>query len=684
CFDQPDLKARYELRVSAPADWTVLGNGPSQPVTPGRWVITPTGPLPSYAVTVVAGPYTSLTEEHTGIRLGLHARTSLAAELEVAAADIFDVTRRGLDYYAELFGVPYPFGDYHQAFVPDFNAGAMENPGCVTLRDTFLHRGRATTAERATRAGVVAHELAHMWFGDLVTMRWWDDLWLNESFAEYLGHRCCDAVTRYPLWTDFGVIRKDWGAVADQSPSSHPVAGHAASDTETVLQQFDGISYAKGAAVLKQLAAYLGEDVFLGGLRSYIRRHAWGNAELGDLLAAWADAGGDSLEPWAAAWLQTAGMDAIDVTAAPVHVVRRAAPGGAGRRHALRALSVDARGGLAELAEFTLADQPIPLTVPPESALVVPDGTDATWAKIRFGPDGWARLGSVLPRIADEPVLVVISNAIRDAVRDAELAPAAALDLIVTGMAGITADIIVEALFRFAADQLAGPYAPLAERAARLAQVAETTAELLRGAPPGSDRQLVAFRLLVRCTSDQVMLRRWLDEQRLPPGMVLDPELGWQIVQRLSALDPDPSPIETALTRDPSAAGRVSAARARAMLGRPEAKDQVWSWLMQPSELSPHELYAVAEGFFQASQTELTKEYVSRYFAEIGVTAEFRTGWVLGEVAARAYPWTAANLETLSLAEAALAGNLPGPVRRAVLDGTDRLRRAVRSLQRFG
>ena len=684
CFDQPDLKARYELRISAPEDWTVLGNGPSRSKLPGRWVITPSGPLPSYAVTVVAGPYISLAEEHTGIPLGLHARASLAAELEVAAADVFEVTRRGLDYYDELFGVPYPFGEYHQAFVPDFNAGAMENPGCVTLRDTFLHRGRTTITDRSRRAGVVAHELAHMWFGDLVTMRWWDDLWLNESFAEYLSMRCCAAVTRYQQWTDFGVVRKDWGSVADQSPTSHPVAGCAADDAESALQQFDGISYAKGAAVLKQLAAYLGEDVFVGGLRSYIRRHAWGNAELGDLLAAWAAAGEGGLEPWAAAWLQTAGMDVIDVTAEPVQVVRRAVPGGVGRRHALRVLSVDARGATAELGEFTLADQPIPLAIPPDAVLVVPDGTDTAWAKIRFGPDGWARLGSVLPRIADEPVLVVVSNAIRDAVRDAELAPAAALDLIVTGMAEVRSNIIVDALFRFAADQLAGPYAPVAERAARLARVAETAAELLHSALPGSDRQLIAFRLLVRCTSDQVMLRRWFDEQRLPQGMVLDLELGWQIVQRLAALDPDPSLIEAALARDASTAGRVSAARARATLGRSDTKDQAWAWLMQPSQLSPHELYAVAEGFFEASQTELTREYASRYFAEIGATAEFRSGWVLGEVAVRAYPWTAATHETLRLAEAALAGNLPGPVRRALLDGTDRLRRAVGSLERFG
>ena len=275
CFDQPDLKARYEIRVKAPENWTILGNGPSRPIPGGQWMISPSAPLPSYAVTLVAGPYTSIIENHAGIRLGLHARTSLTAELEAASEELLDITRRGLDYYAELFGVPYAFGEYHQAFVPDLNAGAMENPGCVTLRDTFLYRGRATAAERATRAGVVTHELAHMWFGDLVTMRWWDDLWLNESFAEYLGHRCCAAVTPYPLWIDFGVIRKDWGSVADQSPTSHPVAGQAADDTETALQQFDGISYAKGAAVLKQLAVYLGDEVFLGGLRSYITRHVF-------------------------------------------------------------------------------------------------------------------------------------------------------------------------------------------------------------------------------------------------------------------------------------------------------------------------------------------------------------------------------------------------------------------------
>ena len=273
CFDQPDLKSRYEINVEAPDAWTVLGNGPSENSTPGRWRITPAAPLSTYFVTLVAGPYASVYAEHAidgvGIPLGLHVRASLGSQLQAEADDLLEVTRASFDYYHRVFGVRYPFGEYHQAFVPDFNAGAMENPGCVTLRDQFIYRSRATAAERATRAGVVAHELAHMWFGDLVTMTWWDDLWLNESFAEYMAHRCCTESTRYPLWTEFGILRKDWGFQADQAPSTHPVAGNGAPDADAALQDFDGISYAKGAAVLRQLAAHLGDEVFFGGLRHH-------------------------------------------------------------------------------------------------------------------------------------------------------------------------------------------------------------------------------------------------------------------------------------------------------------------------------------------------------------------------------------------------------------------------------
>ena len=280
------------------------------------------------------------------------------------------VTRQSFDYYHELFGIPYPFGEYHQAFVPDFNAGAMENPGCVTLRDGFLYRGRATEADRGRRANVIAHELAHMWFGDLVTMRWWDNLWLNESFAEYLAHRCCTAATAYPLWTEFGILRKDWGLVADQSPSTHPIAGQDATDTQIALQNFDGIAYAKGAAVVKQLASHLGDAVFVAGLRSYIDRFAFGNATFEDLIDTWTAAGAVDLGTWAEAWLRTAGPDTIDVTwTEPGQaMITRAAPaaGSVGRVHALAVAGVDPAGAVIALADRSLGDDPVVVTVPDE------------------------------------------------------------------------------------------------------------------------------------------------------------------------------------------------------------------------------------------------------------------------------------------------------------------------------
>jgi aminopeptidase N len=394
CFDQPDLKSTYQWDVRAPEDWVVLGNGPSQVVEPGWWRIISRHPLATYHVTLVAGPYVSILDSHDEIPLGVHARASLAEALSAEAADIFEVTKASFDYYHRMFGVRYPFGEYHQVFVADFNAGAMENPGCVTLRDQLIFRGRATAAERSDRADVVAHELAHMWFGNLVTMRWWDDLWLNESFAEYSAQRCCTEATHYPQWTAFGIVRKDWGMVADQAPSTHPVAGNPSPDAQSALQAFDGISYAKGAAVLKQLVALLGERVFLDGLRSYFDRYVFGNAELADLLAAWSRSGAVDLDSWAQQWLRTSGLDTVEVELSPTggrlrRIGSSAAP--AERHHALRAAAYDSAGTKLSETAVVLGNRLVPIELPGASAFVVPDAADDTWAKVRFG-DGPATL----------------------------------------------------------------------------------------------------------------------------------------------------------------------------------------------------------------------------------------------------------------------------------------------------
>ena len=686
CFDQPDLKASYTFEVSAPPEWTVLGNGPSTAVQPGRWWIAPPKPLSTYFVTLVAGPYTSVTAEHDGIRLGLHARASLRAELAAEAADLVEVTAQSFDYYHRLFGVRYPFGEYHQAFVPDFNAGAMENPGCVTFRDQYIFRGRATAAERAGRASVVAHEMAHQWFGDLVTMRWWDDLWLNESFAEYLGHRCCSEATRYPVWTEFGIRRKAWGAVADQSPSTHPVAGTGAVDAAAALQDFDGISYAKGASVLRQLVADLGDDVFLAGLRDYFDRYAYRNAEFAELVSCWTAAGAVDLDRWAEAWLRTAGMDTLDLRGTrPQLAVTATGPDGgpSPRIHAVSVAGVAGSGVVTPLGGVTLRGEPVPVPVPESSVLVLPDATDATWAKVRFGPRGWEDLAGVLPAVEDEAVLVVAYNAIRDAVRDATLDPAVALDLISGSLAGQQSEVLLTVVLGFATDTLAGAFSPPDDRRPRLARVHALAGEVVAGSAPGSDRQLTGFRRLVASAADVSTVRAWSEGRELPSGLELDAELTWAVVERLVELTGDDQPLERTLARDTSSSAAVHAARARSSRPTAEAKAAAWELLMAPSTLSAYEVYATAEGFFLPGQERLTEPYVERYFAEIGATARFRQGWALGQVAKLAFPYLAVSGETVQRAEATLATELADPVRREVVDGLDQLRRALTALERF-
>jgi len=683
CFDQPDLKSRYTLDVTAPIDWTIVGNGPGTQLAPGHWRIEPLAPLSSYYVTLVAGPYASCYREHDGIRLGLHARASLVESLEAEAADLFEVTEASFDYFHRLFGVRYPFGEYHQAFVPDFNAGAMENPGCVTLRDQYIYRGRATRAERASRAGTVAHEMAHMWFGDLVTMRWWDDLWLNESFAEYAAHRCCSEGTAYPLWTEFGIVRKDWGSVADQAPSTHPVAGNGAPDADAALQDFDGISYAKGAAVLKQLVAHLGDEVFIAGLRDYFSRHAYGNATLADLLAAWQRAGAEDLDAWARDWLQTAGLDTLSVGAAGRgYELRRAAPVGSPvrRAHTIAVAEVDRTGRELDRQQITLTADRVTLALGSVDTVLVPDAADETWAKIRPDHD-WPDLADLLPRLEDPATRVVLINAWRDAVRNAEVDPDLTLSALLR-VAGVDAeDVVAGSVLRFCQDVLAATFSPADDRARRTAQVHAVASDVVDRSVSGSDRQLLAFRYAIATSSDTDLLRRWSDARDLPPGLVLDPELTWAVVGRLAELGAGESVIDDALDRDPSAAGRVHAARARSAQPSADAKRAAWSALVDPSDLPASELYAVAKGFFRPTQTALTRPYVDRFFVEMPATAAFRSGWSLGQVVADGFPLSHATPDVLVLAEQALAGELHPAVRRSMTDGTDVLRRAVAAIE---
>jgi len=671
CFDQPDLKAPYRFDIIAPPDWTLWGNGPSRHLD-GHWIIEQPHPLSTYFVTIAGGPWAVAKQEHDGIELTLLARQSLAGELAREADNIMDVTKASFDAYHSMFSIRYPYGGYVQAFVPDFNAGAMENPGCITLREQYLLRGRPTRRERAQRAGTIAHEMAHQWFGDLVTMRWWDDLWLNESFAEYMGHRVIAERTSYELWTQFGIVRKDWGFVADQSPCTHPVAVNGAADAQAALANFDGISYAKGASLLRQMATAMGDEVFLRGLDAYFRSHLFGNATFDDLMAAWTSAGARNLESFAAEWLRTSGMDKITATAGALQVVhgRSGVAMQSGMSFEVAVLGADG----AELARQTVHD-----ALPGTRALdglplgvVVPDASDITWAKLR--PSSWAL--PPIGRVHDAATRVVLYNSMRDAVRDGELPVIDTLALLRDGLPGEFNDDIVASMAAFAVS-LASLWSPWPARAERLAGVADVIATRAAACEPGSDRQMILAKAWVHCIGDAQTLALWLQPNGAWPGLEPDSELRWLVVTRLVALGGDTGLIDAELQRDPM--GDDLAAGARAAQPTADAKKKALDALLRPSPMRAYELYAIGEAIWQQGQEELCASAVSQWFAGIGGTAKFRSGWALARVARASFPMIVASPSTLTLAQTTLASVSDERLRRELADATAMLVRVVRA-----
>ncbi len=710
CFDQPDLKAPVRLVVLAPSDWVVRANGVGVQTAPGRWEFAETAPLATYFVTVVAGPYHLVEDSHDGIALGLLARRSLGPYLQADAGEIFEVTKSCLDRYHDLFADRYPFGKYDQAFVPEFNAGAMENPGCVIFRDEFVYRSAVTDAERELRAVVIAHEMAHMWFGDLVTMRWWDDLWLNESFAEYMGYRVTAEATRFTgAWTSFAVGRKSWGYAADQRPSTHPVAPTDVADTGLALLNFDGISYAKGASVLRQLVAWVGEEAFLTGLRAYFAAHAYANASLADLLAALSTASGRDLAGWARLWLRREQVNTLhpqvtadaDGTLAEVSVIQTApahAPTmrphrvgiGVYARPTGREADPDAPVTLVRRVEVDLdpaapdgrTDVPALTGLPAGRLLLVNDG-DLTYAKIRFTDADRAALPTVLPRLADPLARAVIWAAAADATRDADWPATEYLTLAVAALPAETQLAVFEDALRFARATALDRYLAPALRPAAAARLHAACRQVLVEATAGSGRQLSAARGAIGCggPAEAAGLAGWLTGDDVPAGLVVDPELRWTVLHRLVVLGrAGEAEIAAEAGRDRSARAAEHAARSRAAIADPAAKARAWESIVADDTASARLVAASAEGFWQPEQDELTAVYVARYFEQMPAMTHRRTPHAARQIAAAAYPQYAVSTATLAAAEALLGRDDIDPLlRRVVVDATDELRRSVRA-----
>ncbi|MGW5049060.1 aminopeptidase N [Streptomyces griseoluteus] len=688
-FDQPDLKSVFDVSVTAPEGWQVLANGITEDLGAGRWRAATTPLISTYLVAVAAGPWHSVRTEHRGLPFGIHCRRSLAPHLDTDADEILDITRALYDRYHEKFQEPYPFDSYDQAFVPEFNAGAMENPGLVTFRDDFVFRSAVTDTERQTRAMVIAHEMAHMWFGDLVTLKWWDDIWLNESFAEYMGYQTTLEATRFTQpWVEFGVTRKSWGYDADQRPSTHPVAPESVDDTAAALLNFDGISYAKGASALRQLVAWLGEKDFLAGINVHFERHRFGNATLADFIDSLASATERDVPAWADAWLRTTGVDKLTprlTTADGKRVLTIEQKGS--RPHRVTAGLYD--HDLTEEGRLTLRERvglDVPQTAPQplgkRPALLLLNDGDLTYAKVRFDPESFETLRTSLSGLPDPLTRAVVWNALRDAVRDGELPPAAYLETARAHLPLETDLALVEGVLAFAGTHVADRYLTPDERPAALATLRSLCRDLLRRTEDGDNPglRLVAVRHFIDVAAQPDTIAAWLADGTVPGGPELDPELRWRILGRLAVLGAtDETAIAAELERDPSANGQEGAARCRAALPDPEAKRRAWESMFATDDLSNYLFKATAQGFWQPEQADLVQEYVPRYYDEAVAVSARRGPAIATAAGAWAFPHHAVDPENLALGRACLRDADPVPaLRRKLTDELDDLARALR------
>lgn len=689
-FDQPDLKAVFELTVKAPEDWTVLANGVTEDLGEGRWRAAATPLISTYLVAVAAGPWHSVRTEHRGLPFGIHCRRSLAPHLDADAEEILDITRACYDRYHEKFEEPYPFDSYDQAFVPEFNAGAMENPGLVTFRDEFVYRSAVTDTERQTRAMVIAHEMAHMWFGDLVTLRWWDDIWLNESFAEYMGYQTLTEATRFTdTWVDFGVARKAWGYDADQRPSTHPVAPEAVDDTAAALLNFDGISYAKGASALRQLVAWMGEKDFLAGINIHFRRHRFGNATLADFIDSLAAATERDVHAWADAWLRTTGVDTLTpvLATAPDGARTLTVERAGSRPHRIRVGVYDRdltdAGGLTLRERVDLdIPQTAPQTLGKRPALLLLNDGDLTYTKVRFDADSAKAVRADLSGLPDPLTRAVVWNALRDAVRDGELPAADYLETARVHLPRETDLALVQGVLAFTTVHVADRYLRPEDRPAALATVSALCRDLIRRTEDGDNPglRLIAVRHFIRAAAQPDTIAAWLADGTVPGGPELDPELRWRILSRLAVLGAtDEAQIAAELARDPSASGQEGAARCRAALPDPAAKARAWEAMFGGDGLSNYLFTATAQGFWHPEQADLVREYVPRYYQD-AVAVAARRGPAIAVAAGReAFPAHFVDADSLALGRACLRD--AGPVtalRRRLTDELDDLARALR------
>lgn len=708
-FEQPDLKASFAFTVTAPDHWQVVSNSPTPEPTPAgegvaTWAFAPTARMSCYITALVAGPYAVVRDEvqtrRGTVPMGIFCRQSLLQHLD--ADRIFDCTKLGFAFFEEEFDCEYPFEKYDQLFTPEYNMGAMENAGAVTITEAYIFRSKVTEAVVERRALTILHELAHMWFGDLVTMKWWNDLWLNESFAEWASTTCQAEATEWTTaWTTFGTSEKAWAYRQDQLSSTHPIVAPIR-DLEDVEVNFDGITYAKGASVLKQLVAYVGREPFTAGLRAYFAKHAWGNTTLQDLLRELEATSGRDLGTWSKLWLETAGVNTLRPEVetddrgliSSARIVQTHAEGFETLRpHRLAVGLYEIReDALVRTARIELdvdgesTDLPQLVGRPVPDLLLVNDD-DLAYAKIRLDERSLATALAHPRAFQDSLPRALVLGAAWDMTRDAEMSARDFAALVLASLPGETDSTLLRVLLSQLQTAL-HLYVATPHREEALAGAVRDLRALAEAAEPGSDAQLQlvsAYVALQRGGDDAAYLRGLLDGTQRLDGLAIDTDMRWRLLSSLAACgEATAADVDAELERDNTATGRERAEQARASFPTAEAKADAWRRAVEESGLPNAILESIAAGFVTVHDTALLEPYVEKYHALLD-TVEGKASHAIIELLVRGfYPTPLADARLLDATESWLSTHpdAHAALRRMVMENRDPIARALRAQQR--
>ncbi|OTA29706.1 aminopeptidase N [Alloscardovia macacae] len=721
-FDQPDIKATFDFTVDAPENWEVISIMPAnEPEALGdgsgskRWTYPTTPKMSSYLTAIVAGPYASWHTTHTlsdgrVVPMAIYSRQALKDAMAKDVDYLFDVTKKGMDFYDETWGVPYPYAKYDQLFVPEYNAGAMENIGTVTIRDSYIFESKVTDALFERRDVTVLHELAHMWFGDLVTMKWWNDLWLNESFAEFTSTLATAETTQWhDAWATFASGEKSWGQAQDEMPTTHPIVAEIKDLHDTEIN-FDGITYAKGASVLKQLVAYVGRKEFFAGIHNYLEKHQYSNATLTDLLAELEATSGRDLKNWSKQWLENAGINTItssvraaeDGTIEEMVLTQTASsdyPVLRDHRLAVAFYDVNEATGLVEMTERFDLDVTGEKTVveavagKKRPAFIMVNEDDLTYTKLRFDAESLEFARQNLYRFSSALTRAVVWLSLWDMTRDAEFP---AVDFVETSLKALGTEK-ESTTFRYALAQVAtatGHYAPAARRASLKVEVAEELFRLAQAAEAGSDEQFQLVTAYLNNGSDPEFAERaagLLSGSLVFDGLEIDNNFRWTIlIAQAAAGVIGVSEIDAELAARDTTENRQFAVMAKAAIPTAEAKAWAWEQALHNDELTNSQLENVAGGFSMNSDPELYAPYVDKYAEVIDWIWEnktFHMSEALMSGTARGtglYPSYADPARLVEVGEAWMASHASADaaLRRMVNENLDSSKRVLR-VQRY-